>query len=353
MFDLQKITRPNVRALQQYSSARDEFQGTAAVMLDANENPYGNGLNRYPDPYQRELKTAISTLKKVPESQLFLGNGSDEIIDLLMRAFCNPGTDQILINPPTYGMYEVCAGINDVAVNAVPLTADYQLDTPAILAGINGNTKLIFVCSPNNPTGNDLRLEAIVELLESFHGIVVVDEAYCDFSNSVSYVSLLEAYPNLVVLQTLSKAWGMAAIRLGMGFASPQIVAVLNKIKPPYNVSLFTQQLAVKTIDNLAAKDEFVKQILAEKRRLELALNEIDLVLDIKPSDANFLLVKVTEADVIYNYLVSKNIVVRNRTNALGCENCLRISVGTTEQTEVLLAALRTFETLNETIVLN
>jgi histidinol-phosphate aminotransferase len=340
-FDLNNILRKSIQALKPYSSARDEFTGKAEVYLDANENPFDTGLNRYPDPYQQELKERISHIKNVGANKIFLGNGSDEIIDLLFRAVCEPGKDEVIALPPTYGMYQVSADINDIKVNKVPLTADFEINEPALLDAINDNTKIIWFCSPNNPTGNTLDPEAITRITNSFQGIVVVDEAYIDFSSSQSWIDFLDFHPNLLVMQTFSKAWGLAGLRLGMGFASPAIIGVLNKIKPPYNINTLTQEKALEVLEHLDEKNEKVDVILEERVKLGKALAEINAVQHIYPSDANFLLVKIEGADRIYNELVEKSIIVRNRSKVELCESCLRLTVGTPKENETLIAAIQ------------
>jgi len=338
MFDLTKIVRDNIKALTPYSSARDEFKGKEGVFLDANENPFGK-YNRYPDPYQRELKRVISGLKKVEEENIFLGNGSDEIIDLLFTVFCNPGKDVALTLSPTYGMYEVSAGINDVELVSIPLKYNFQMDLKKVKSAL-GNTrlKLIFICSPNNPTGNSMDESNIDFILNNFNGIVVIDEAYIDFSPQRSWSALIRKYPNLVVMQTLSKAWGLAGARLGMAFANCEIIAYLNKVKPPYNVSALNQEIAVECIQHKEDIEDKVKLILTERTKIEKQLAEINLVEKIYHSDANFLLVKVTDADKIYDELIEKNLVVRNRNNVI--VNCLRITIGTPEENERLISEL-------------
>ena len=332
--------RPNIRAMQPYSSARDEFHGSASVFLDANENPYNAPYNRYPDPMQWTLKARISEIKGVPVASIFLGNGSDEPIDLLLRAFCEPGKEKMLTTDPTYGMYQVAAEVNNVACVKVPLRDDFSLDLPALLARIDDATKLIYLCSPNNPTGNSLGHDVIREVLRHFRGIVVVDEAYIDFSAGPSFLRELGEWPNLVVLQTLSKAWGCAAIRLGMAFASPEIIGVLNKIKYPYNVNLLTQEKALELLDEDRMRTQLA-QILQERTRLCRDLSAIPLVRRIYPTDANFLLVDVGDADGVYHKLVEEGIIVRNRNRVTLCRGCLRITVGTPEEDDKLLAALR------------
>lgn len=339
-FDVNVWMRPNIRAMQPYSSARDEFHGSASVFLDANENPYNAPYNRYPDPMQWRLKERISEIKGVPVESIFLGNGSDEPIDLLLRAFCEPGKEKMLTTDPTYGMYQVAAEVNNVACVKVPLRDDFSLDLPALLARIDDATKLIYLCSPNNPTGNSLGHDVIREVLRHFRGIVVVDEAYIDFSAGPSFLRELGEWPNLLVLQTLSKAWGCAAIRLGMAFASPEIIGVLNKIKYPYNVNLLTQEKALELLDEDRMRTQLA-QILQERTRLRRDLSAIPLVRRIYPTDANFLLVDVGDADGVYHKLVEEGIIVRNRNRVTLCRGCLRITVGTSEEDDKLLAALR------------
>ena len=339
-FDVNVWMRPNIRAMQPYSSARDEFHGSASVFLDANENPYNAPYNRYPDPMQWRLKERISEIKGVPVESIFLGNGSDEPIDLLLRAFCEPGKEKMLTTDPTYGMYQVAAEVNNVACVKVPLREDFSLDLPALLARIDDATKLIYLCSPNNPTGNSLGHDAIREVLRRFGGIVVVDEAYIDFSAGPSFLREMGEWPNLVVLQTLSKAWGCAAIRLGMAFASPEIIGVLNKIKYPYNVNLLTQEKALELLDEDRMHRQLA-QILQERTRLCHDLSAIPLVRRIYPTDANFLLVDVGDADGVYHKLVEEGIIVRNRNRVTLCRGCLRITVGTPEEDDRLLEALK------------
>lgn len=339
-FDVNAWMRPNIRAMQPYSSARDEFHGSASVFLDANENPYNAPYNRYPDPMQWRLKERISEIKGVPVESIFLGNGSDEPIDLLLRAFCEPGKEKMLTTDPTYGMYQVAAEVNNVACVKVPLREDFSLDLPALLARIDDATKLIYLCSPNNPTGNSLGHDVIREVLRHFRGIVVVDEAYIDFSAGPSFLRELGEWPNLVVLQTLSKAWGCAAIRLGMAFASPEIIGVLNKIKYPYNVNLLTQEKALELLDEDRMHTQ-LSQILQERTRLRRDLSAIPLVRRIYPTDANFLLVDVGDADGVYHKLVEEGIIVRNRNRVTLCRGCLRITVGTPEEDDRLLEALK------------
>lgn len=346
-FDVQDLVRPNIRNLKPYSSARSEFEGSAEVFLDANENAFGSpagfGLNRYPDPLQRELKDKLAALKGVPPSQVFLGNGSDEAIDLLFRIFCEPRQDEVIICPPTYGMYRVSADINDVAVREIRLTADFHLDVPAIMTGIRDATKLIFVCSPNNPTGNLMSRESVLEIAGQFKGIVVVDEAYIDFADESSMIAELAHMPNLVVLQTFSKAWGMAGVRVGLAFASGEIVGLMNRVKPPYNVSASAQQIVIEALDREMKVNEWIDTAKLERSRLENSLSALSMVRTVYPSDANFLLVGVDDANAVYQYLIKEKIVVRNRNNIDLCEGCLRITVGTAAENDRLVKALGAF----------
>lgn len=349
MFDLNNLVRKNIKSLKPYSSARSEYSGTAKVFLDANENSFGSPLtkwyNRYPDPLQWELKKKIASIKNVAAENMLLGNGSDECIDLLIRAFCDPQNDSIIICPPTYGMYEVYAHINDVKIQEVPLLPGYQLNLEGIENVIDANTKIIFLCSPNNPTGNSLEREDIEIVLNNFEGIVVIDEAYINYSRHRSFVAELKDYPNLVVMQTFSKAWGLAALRLGMNFASKEIIDVLNKIKPPYNINQATQELALKALDNLEGVNMMIKETVKEREVLVKELIQLPLVQKVYPSDANFVLVKMNNATGVYNYLKDKGIIVRNRSNVILCENSLRITVGTPDQDKQLLEALKAYNT--------
>jgi len=348
MFNLNNLLRENIRNLVPYSSARDEFKGEANVFLDANENSYGSPLtkwyNRYPDPLQWKVKEKLSEIKGVPANQIFLGNGSDECIDVLIRSCCEPGIDNILIVPPTYGMYQVSADINNVAVKKVPLTADFQLNLPALEDSIDDHTKIIFLCSPNNPTGNSLVKEDIEAILNNYFGLVVIDEAYINFSRFKSFTQELADYPNLVVLQTLSKAWGLAALRVGMAFASEEIIGVMNKVKPPYNINQASQELVLKALEEVGQVNDMIREIVAQRNKLETELKGLSIVEKIFPSDANFLLVKVKEARKIYEYLLEKGIVVRDRSNVTLCEGCLRITVGTDLENRVLLKALEDYK---------
>jgi histidinol-phosphate aminotransferase len=346
MFSVNNILRENIKKLVPYSSARDEFQGEASVYLDANENAFGSPLeqqyNRYPDPMQYAVKKRLMEIKGVPVKNIFLGNGSDEAIDILFRSFCEPGVDNVIIVPPTYGMYQVSANINDVEARKVNLTADYQLNMEGIAEAIDGHTKMIFICSPNNPTGNSINRVDVETLLSNFSGLVIVDEAYINFSRQKTFIQELTEYANLVVLQTLSKAWGLAGLRLGMAFASEEIVEVMNKVKPPYNINEATQQLVLQALQNVDQVNQWIKQTLVERDKLVLALKDLAFVLDIYPSDANFILVKTTDAKGIYNHLVGLGIIVRDRSKVELCEGCLRITVGTPDENTTLLKALET-----------
>ena len=342
--DLTKVIRPNILALAPYSCARDEFKGEASVYVDANESPYNNGVNRYPEPLQPEVKALLAPLKGVRASQIFLGNGSDEAIDLVYRIFCRPAVDNVVAISPSYGMYQVCADVNDVEYRAVPLTDDFQLNKEALVAQKDANTKVLWVCSPNNPTGNAFELADIEWLLQAFsEQIVVIDEAYIDFSSKPSLLTVLDKYENLIVLQTLSKAWGQAAIRCGIAYASEAIIAYFNNVKYPYNVNLLTQQQAVKVLSNPEKQRRQVEEILAQRVVLQELLQSLPCVKQIYPSDANFLLVKVTDANAIYLYLQQQGIIVRNRNKVQLCGNCLRITVGTPEENATLYEAMKRF----------
>ena len=344
MKPLQELVRPNVWKLKPYSSARDEYNGAdASVFLDANENPYNNPNNRYPDPMQRELKSHLSRIKRVPAANIFLGNGSDEAIDLLFRAFCEPRIDNVVAIDPTYGMYQVCADVNDVEYRKVLLDEHFQFSADKLLAAADEHTKLMFLCSPNNPSGNNLCRDEIVKLLQAFDGIVVVDEAYIDFSEARSFLLDLALYPNVVVLQTFSKAWGCAAIRLGMAFASEEIIAIFNKIKYPYNVNLLTQKQALEMVLRPYEVERWVKVLKEERIWLEEAFRALPCTVEVFPSDANFFLARVTDAVDVYCYLVGKGIIVRNRHMVALCGNSLRVTVGTRPENEKLLDALRQY----------
>lgn len=347
MFDIHRIIRPNIKDLVPYSSARDEFTGEAKVFLDANENSLGSPLlkwyNRYPDPHQQVLKEKLSHIKGIAPAHIFLGNGSDEAIDILYRAFCEPGRHNVVVCPPTYGMYEVSAHINDVAVRKVPLTEAFQLDLEAMEAAVDADTRIIWLCSPNNPTGNSLDRGDIEMILNNFDGIVVVDEAYINFSRHRSFIPDLADYPNLVVLQTLSKAWGLAALRVGMAFASADIIGIMNRIKPPYNINEAAQQLASDALEEVEQVNEMIRILVTERDRLAAALQTHPLVQHVYPSDANFLLVKVNGGRKVYDFLLTQGIVVRDRSTTPGCADCIRITVGTPTENEILLRALDAF----------
>ncbi len=342
MKSLEELVRPNILKLKPYSSARDEYSGKeASIFLDANENPYNAPNNRYPDPLQLELKKKIAPVKQVCPEQIFLGNGSDEAIDLTFRAFCRPGTDNVVAIEPTYGMYQVCADVNDVEYRTVKLDTEFQFKADEMLAASDEHTKLMFVCSPNNPTGNSLNRNEILSLLARFEGLVIVDEAYSDFSVEPSLLCELNHYPNLIVLQTFSKAWGCAAIRLGMAFASTEIIGIMNKIKYPYNINRLTQQEAVRMMGRHYQVKQWVKSLLEERTRLMKEFGKLKCCRKVYPTDANFFLTEVSDAKSIYNYLVDKGIIVRNRTNVTLCYNCLRITVGTRPENDMLLEALK------------
>ena len=344
MFSLEQLVRPNIWKLAPYSSARDEYSGHEAhVFLDANENPYNAPYNRYPDPLQRELKSVLKKVKGVPEDMIFLGNGSDEAIDLAYRVFCNPGIDNVVAIAPSYGMYKVCADINDIEYRTVLLDEHYQFSADKLLAACDAHTKIIWLCSPNNPTGNSLDRDEIMKVIEGFEGIVIVDEAYIDFAHQMSLRQELPTHPNLIILQTMSKAWGSAAIRLGMAFASKEIIAIYNKVKYPYNVNQLTQQQAIEMLKDPFEVDKTVKVLLQERSRLMQAFLELPICEKIYPTDANFFLTRVTDATKIYNYLVDRGIIVRNRSHIQLCQNCLRITIGTRTENNELLSALRQF----------
>lgn len=342
IMNIQNLIRPTIKALKPYSSARDEFQGNsdAMVFLDANENPYNNGVNRYPDPQQKGVKAILSEIKGVSAKHILLGNGSDEVLDLIFRAFCEPHQDNVISLPPTYGMYEVLANLNAVEIRKVNLSETFQPKVDAILEASDTNSKVLFLCSPNNPTGNSFSTESVEKLLKAFKGLVVIDEAYIDFSTEKSWLTRLDEFPNLVITQTLSKAYGMAGIRLGICYASEEIITVLNTIKPPYNVNELSQKKAIEllTISDLAKNQ--INSILEERTELALELENVSFVSKIYPSDANFILAKVDDATKRYNQLVEKGVVVRNRTTQFGCEECLRFTVGTKEENEELIKNL-------------
>ncbi|MBP3827607.1 MAG: histidinol-phosphate transaminase [Prevotella sp.] len=344
MRSLEELTRPNIWSLAPYSSARNEYSGhVARVFLDANENPYNKPFNRYPDPLQKELKERISKVKGVHPDCIFLGNGSDEAIDLPYRCFTRPGIDNVVAIEPTYGMYKVCADINDVEYRPVLLDENYQMSADKLLAACDKNTKLIWICSPNNPTGNHMDREEILKVLNTFDGLVIIDEAYSDFSAERSLRYELDKYPNLIVLQTFSKAWGCAAIRLGMAFASKEIVDIYNKVKYPYNVNLLTQQQAMEALKDPYEVDKWIKLLLQERRKLMENFRLLPICKKVYPTDANFFLAKMTDAQKIYDYLVEQGIIVRNRTRVTLCQDCLRITIGTKSENTELMAALRKY----------
>ncbi len=347
-FDSNNLVRENIKKLVPYSSARHEFEGEATVFLDANENGFGSPLttqyNRYPDPLQWQLKFALAKIKGVPAENIFVGNGSDEVIDLAFRIFCNPGQDNVIVCPPTYGMYQVSASINDVEVRKAGLTPDFQLDLETIMNLVDANTKLLFICSPNNPTGNSMRRADVEWLLNNFPGLVLIDEAYINYSRQKTFIQELTEYPNLIVMQTLSKAWGLAALRLGLCFASLDIIDLFNKVKPPYNVNKASQQLGLEALQQTSLVNEWIKDTVAERLILQDALKKLSLTVQVYESDANFLLVKVTDAAAVYQYLADNGIVVRNRSKEPLCDNCLRITVGTQEENRALVQVLEGFK---------
>ena len=339
MVDVNKLVRDSVKKLTPYSCARDEFTGKTGIFMDANENPYGN-LNRYPDPYQSQLKKAISKVKEIKEEDIFLGNGSDEIIDLCLRVFCNPGVDKALTFTPTYGMYEVSSSVNDIEVIKVPLNDSFQIDLKKAEASFSDkNLKLIFICSPNNPTANSMNFKDVEYIITKFNGIVVIDEAYIDFSEKPSFVNLVNKYPNLIILQTFSKAFGLAAVRVGMAFSNPLIVHYLNKLKPPYNISTINQKAVLGKLDKMEEYKNQVFKIKKERERLSANLSKMKIAERVYPSDANFLLVKVKNASYIYNALVNRNIIIRNRSSLF--DNCLRITIGKKSENNKLVNALK------------
>ena len=344
MKPLEQLVRKNIWSLAPYSSARDEYSGKEAhVFLDANENPYNAPYNRYPDPLQRDVKKMLERVKGVPSENIFLGNGSDEAIDLPYRIFCEPGRDNVVSIAPTYGMYQVCADINDIECRQVLLDDNFQLHADAVLQACDERTKIIWLCSPNNPTGNSLDRDEIMKVVEGFEGIVIVDEAYIDFAQQLSLRQELPTHPNLIILQTMSKAWGSAAIRLGMAFASKEIIDIYNKVKYPYNVNQLTQQQAMEMLKDPFEIDKYVKTLLQERSRLMMAFRELPICEQIYPTDANFFLTRVTDAKSIYDYLVDKGIIVRNRSRIQLCQNCLRITIGTRTENNELLSALRQY----------
>ncbi len=357
-FNLQDLVRGNIKSLKPYSSARHEFTGEASVFLDANENSYGSpvilpsyledstdlGFNRYPDPLQWQLKFAIARIKGVPAENIFIGNGSDEVIDLAYRIFCNPAKDNVIICPPTYGMYKVSADINDVVIRKVNLSEQFQLNTEGILDATDANTKLLFLCSPNNPTGNNMQRIDVESLLNNFPGIIIIDEAYINFSRQKTFIQELTEYPNLIVMQTLSKAWGLASLRLGLAFASLEIIDLFNKVKPPYNINQASQQLALEALQKTDQINSWIKEIVFQRNFLTKELLELSFVKEVYESDANFLLVKVTDANRLYGHLAKNKVVVRNRSKEVLCDNCLRITIGTQEENHELLKYLISYE---------
>ena len=347
MKTLQELTRKNIWNLKPYSSARDEYQGVeASVFLDANENPYNSPYNRYPDPLQQEVKELLAPIKGVKSEQIFLGNGSDEAIDLVYRAFCEPAIDNVVAIDPTYGMYQVCADINNVEYRKIKLNSEFQFNASELMDATDEHTKLIFLCSPNNPTGNNLHKSEIEKLLNQFDGLVVLDEAYSDFSKEPSFVTKLDNYSNLIILQTFSKAWGCAAIRLGMAFASPEIISIFSKIKYPYNVNLLTQKQALEMLHRYYEVERWVKILIEERTSLMEDFNALNCCVHIYPTDANFFLARVTNAKKVYDYLVKEGIIVRNRSNVTLCKDCLRITVGTTLENTRLIEALQQYDKL-------
>ncbi|MDF1546792.1 MAG: histidinol-phosphate transaminase [Bacteroidales bacterium] len=344
IINIDNLLRDNIKNIVPYSTARDESKGKKVeIFLDANENPYNTALNRYPDPKQQKLKEKIVHNQQISIKNLFLGNGSDEVIDLLVRAFCTPGKDKIMIHPPTYGMYQVAAQTNDNEVVKINLTPDFQLDVEEILKQSNDKVKIFFICSPNNPTGNTFKVTDIERLLTKMNAIIVVDEAYVNFSEKPSWTKRLLEFPNLVVMQTLSKAWGVAGIRLGMGYASERIVQVLNSIKLPYNLNTLTQETAINVLDNIEEYRQKVETIKAEREKLFVELGKLPVVQKVYPSDANYILCKFNDANATYDYLMQKGIIVRNRSTQPNCENCLRITVGTPSDNEILIKHLRVY----------
>ncbi len=347
-FELSFLVRENIKKLTPYSSARHEFTGKASVLLDANENAYGSPLednfNRYPDPLQWQLKFAIAKIKGVPAENIFVGNGSDEVIDLAYRIFCDPVKDNVILCPPTYGMYEVCGNINNVGIKKVNLTPDFQLNVQGILDAVDDHTKLLFLCSPNNPSGNNMNRNDVEVLLNNFPGIILIDEAYINYSKQKTFIPGLTEYPNLIVMQTLSKAWGLAALRLGLCFASMNIIDLFNKVKPPYNINEASQELALEALQHTDEVNNWIKEVVSQKDFLINELLKLSFVEKIYPSDANFLLVKVKDANSLYQYLAKNEIVVRNRSREVLCENCLRITIGTPDENDILIESLKSFK---------
>ncbi|MEO6548791.1 MAG: histidinol-phosphate transaminase [Ferruginibacter sp.] len=346
--EIMSLVRDNIKKLTPYSTARHEFTGKATVLLDANENAYGSPLednfNRYPDPLQWQLKFAIAKIKGVPAENIFIGNGSDEVIDLAYRIFCNPSKDNVIICPPTYGMYEVSANINDVFIKKVSLTTEFQLDVAGILDAVDANTKLLFICSPNNPTANNMNRQDVELLLNNFPGIVLIDEAYINFSKQKTFIQELTEYPNLIVMQTLSKAWGLAALRLGLAYASMDIIDLFNKVKPPYNINEASQELALEALQHTEQVNAWIKEVVSQKDLLSEKLLGLSFVEKIFLSDANFILIKVKDANALYAYLAKNEIVVRNRSREPLCENCLRITIGTPDENQHLLKVIKAYK---------
>lgn len=340
---IENLIRDNIRSLQPYSSARDEFKDASSdmIFIDANENPFDTGLNRYPDPQQDLVKEELSKIKGIQKEQILLGNGSDEVLDLIFRVFCEPKEDKVIALPPTYGMYKVLANTNDIELINIPLMESFQPNIDEILSRQNSKTKLLFLCSPNNPTANSFEAKKVEKLIKEFQGIVVIDEAYIDFSTEESWLTRLNEFPNLIVTQTLSKAYGLAGIRLGICYASQKIIGILNKIKPPYNVNQLTQETALKALQNVEKTNQEITAIVSEREELITSLQTIEIVDKVYASDANFLLVKVDNANQRYNELVKQGIVVRNRSNQILCENCLRFTVGTSDENEKLINTLK------------
>ncbi len=347
-FEINDLVRPNIRQMTPYSSARHEFSGEASIFLDANENAFGSPLaanvNRYPDPLQLALKEKISSIKGVPAGNIFIGNGSDEAIDLLYRIFCEPGKDNVILYPPTYGMYEVCAEMNNIEVRKIPLLENFQLNLDTTAEMIDANTKLIFVCSPNNPTGNSMHKADIETLLNNFNGLVVVDEAYINYARQKTMIPELTEYPNLVILQTLSKAWGLAGLRIGMAFAGEPVITLLNKVKYPYNISTATQQLAMEALNNISSVNNWTKSTVEQREWMAGQLLLLSFTQKVYPSDANFLLVKMENARKIYEFLAVRGIIVRDRSKVILCDDCLRITIGTGDENKQLLAALKLYK---------
>lgn len=347
MVNIQNLLRDNIKNLKPYSSARDEYSGEVGVFLDANENSYGSipegDFNRYPDPMQNKVKNILSEIKNINVENIFVGNGSDEAIDLLIRAFCEPGKDKIIIMPPTYGMYKVAADVNDVDIIEVPLTSNFEIAEKSVISMIDEKTKIIFICSPNNPSGNILNTDSIRNILNSFNGLVVIDEAYIDFAKKESWITELSDFNNLVILQTFSKAWGLANIRVGNAFADKEIITVLNKIKYPYNVNGVSQSLIIKALECDSNKDKLVSILILERDKLARTLISISFIDEVFPSDANFLLARVRNATSVYEYLLTEKIIVRNRSNMIHCNECLRFTVGTEQENDKLIEALKKY----------